>query len=137
MTDFLIPTSGWIVWDKRVDIPSNNFADCEMAWSNLKKPARIYKYKWSGLLREGDRKTELIKRVHPTQKPVGMLYEVILDNASKDNIVFDGFLGSGSTLIACEKTGRICYGMEIDPHYCDVIIKRYEDYTGNKKIKAA
>ena len=44
--------------------------------------------------------------------------------------VYDPFIGSGSTLIACEKTNRKCYGMEIDPHYCDVIIKRWEDYTG-------
>jgi len=48
------------------------------------------------------------------------------------NNVVDLFLGSGSTLIACEKTNRKCYGMEIDPHYCDVIVKRWEDYTGNK-----
>ena len=47
-------------------------------------------------------------------------------------VVVDIFLGSGSTLIACEKTNRKCYGMEIDPHYCDVIVKRWEDYTGNK-----
>ena len=46
----------------------------------------------------------------------------------------DPFLGSGSTLIACEKTGRKCYGMEIDPHYCDVIVKRWEEYTGKKAI---
>ena len=49
-----------------------------------------------------------------------------------NGIVVDPFLGSGSTLIACEKTNRKCYGMEIDPHYCDVIVKRWEDYTGNK-----
>jgi DNA modification methylase len=47
-------------------------------------------------------------------------------------VVLDLFLGSGSTLLACEKTNRKCYGMEIDPHYCDVIVKRWEDYTGNK-----
>ena len=48
------------------------------------------------------------------------------------NSVFDPFLGSGSTLIACEKLKRKCYGMEIDPHYCDVIVKRWEEFTGNK-----
>ena len=52
-----------------------------------------------------------------------------------DDIVIDPFLGSGSTLIAAEKTGRIAFGMEIDEHYCDVIIKRYEEYTGNKAQK--
>ena len=49
-----------------------------------------------------------------------------------DNIVFDTFLGSGSTLIACEKTNRVCYGMELDEHYCDVIINRWEQFTGKK-----
>jgi 16S rRNA G966 N2-methylase RsmD len=52
-----------------------------------------------------------------------------------DGAVLDAFLGSGSTLIACEKLGRKCYGMELDPHYCDVIIKRWEDYTGRKAEK--
>ena len=52
--------------------------------------------------------------------------------SSKYSFIFDGFLGSGSTLIACEKTNRICYGMELDEKYCDVIISRWEQYTGNK-----
>jgi len=55
--------------------------------------------------------------------------------AKRDNLILDLFLGSGSTLIASEKTGRICYGMELDPKYCDVIVQRYVDYTGNKNIK--
>jgi len=51
-------------------------------------------------------------------------------------LVLDIFLGSGSTLIACEKTNRKCYGMEIDEHYCDVVIKRWEDFTGKKAVYA-
>jgi DNA modification methylase len=50
-------------------------------------------------------------------------------------LILDPFLGSGTTLIACEKTGRICYGMEIDPWYCTVILQRYMDYTGNEPIR--
>ena len=67
-------------------------------------------------------------KLHPTMKPV----ELIEYGMSKwqSGKVLDPFLGSGSTLIACEKTNRKCYGMEIDPHYCDVIVKRWEDYTG-------
>jgi len=67
---------------------------------------------------------------HPTQKPV-LLAERAIKNSNQYSVL-DLFLGSGSTLIACEKTNRKCYGMEIDPHYCDVIVKRWEDYTGNK-----
>jgi DNA modification methylase len=71
-----------------------------------------------------------VNEYHPTQKPVALAERAIKNHNCKS--VLDLFLGSGSTLIACEKTNRKCYGMEIDPHYCDVIIKRWEDYTGNK-----
>jgi len=68
--------------------------------------------------------------LHPTVKPVEIIEPCIRMCAEKDVIIYDPFLGSGSTLIACEKTNRKCYGMEIDPHYCDVIIKRWEEYSG-------
>lgn len=73
--------------------------------------------------------------LHPTQKPVALAVEAITKTSLIDNIVLDIFLGSGSTLIACEKTQRFCYGMELDPHYCDVIVQRYVDYTDNDIIK--
>lgn len=73
--------------------------------------------------------------MHPTMKPVELLAYQIQNNTKGEDIVIDTFLGSGSTLIACEKTNRICYGMEIDPKYIDVIIQRWEDYTENKAIK--
>jgi len=68
-------------------------------------------------------------------KPVSLVEEAITNSSRRGDIVLDTFLGSGSTLIAAEKTGRICYGMEIDPKYIDVIVQRYVDYTGNNKIK--
>ena len=73
-------------------------------------------------------------KLHPTMKPVEIVLRAT-DNSSKEgDLVLALFLGSGSTLIACEKTGRKCYGMEIDPHYCDVIVKRWEQFTGKKAI---
>ena len=72
---------------------------------------------------------------HATVKPVELLEKPIIHASKTDDIVMDLFLGSGSTLIASEKTGRICYGMELDPKYTDVIVQRYVDYTGNNKIK--
>ena len=72
---------------------------------------------------------------HPTQKPVNLVARAIKNSSKNEDIVLDSFLGSGSTLIAAEKTGRICYGMELDPKYIDVIVERYVDYTGNNKIK--
>ena len=125
----------WLVWDKkdRGGLDHNNFSDCELAWTNLKgKAIRIYRFLWAGLLRKGGRKEELKERVHTTQKTVGLLADIIKDYSDKNDIVLDLFGGSGSTLIACEKTNRKCYMMEIDPHYCDVIVKRWENYTGSK-----
>jgi len=70
---------------------------------------------------------------HPTEKPVELLKKLIKN--SEGNTVYDPFLGSGSTLIACEQTGRTCFGMEIDPAYIDVIIERWENYTNQKAKK--
>lgn len=107
---------------------------------------RIYEpclYGWYGKSSfVGDRKnTEvweiarpLKSELHPTMKPVELCEKAIRLSSKINNIVMDLFLGSWSTLIACEKTDRKCYGIEIDSHYCDVIIKRWEDYT-NKKAK--
>lgn len=131
-----LPTSScWIIWDKRGDIPSNNFADCEIAWTSFKKPSRIYTHKWSGLLREGNRKDEMKSRCHPTQKPVGLHQTLLEIYSQEDSIIMDLYGGSGTTLIACEKTERRCLMMEIDPMYCDVIVNRWEKFTGNKAKK--
>lgn len=73
--------------------------------------------------------------LHPTMKPVELMTRAISNSSKVGNVVLDPFLGSGSTLIAAEKTGRVCYGMELDPKYVDVIVKRWEDYTGKKAKK--
>lgn len=79
-----------------------------------------------------DRPTKSVD--HPTMKPVELLTYQIVNNTKGEDIVLDTFLGSGSTLIAAQKSGRICYGIELDPRYVDVIIQRYVDYVGNNKI---
>ena len=73
--------------------------------------------------------------LHPTTKPVELVEKAIINSSKKNNIILDLFLGSGSTLIAAEKTKRKCYGMELDPKYCDVIIKRWEEFSGKKAKK--
>jgi DNA modification methylase len=72
--------------------------------------------------------------VHPTQKPVALPEEAIINSCKGSDIVLDLFGGSGSTLIAAEKTGRKARLMELDPKYCDVIVKRWEDFTGKKAV---
>ena len=71
-------------------------------------------------------------KLHPTTKPIELVERAVINSSYEKNIIIDVFLGSGSTLIACEKTNRKCYGIEIDPHYCDVIVKRWEEFSGKK-----
>lgn len=74
------------------------------------------------------------KNVHPTQKPLFLPVEAINNSSKKEDIILDLFGGSGSTLIACEQLNRKCYMMELDPHYIDVIIQRWENFTGEKAV---
>lgn len=130
-TDFLRPSRCWIVWNKKV-AKDFSFADGELAWTSFNANLKIYDFLWSGMLREGDRKAEGEKRVHPTQKPVGLMANILRDFSKEGDKVLDCFGGSGSTLIACEQTGRKCYMCELSEHYCDVIIQRWENFTGRK-----
>jgi len=127
-TDFLNPTKSWIVWDKE---NTGNWADVELAWSSYDKSAKLYKWLWNGLSRKGERKLENDKRIHPTQKPVGLNINIIRDYENGNNIL-DCFGGSGSTLIACEQLERNCFIIELDPEYCQVIIDRWQKFTGQK-----
>ena len=129
--DFLPSSDGWLIWDKRGESGiRNNFADGEMAWCSFHTPVRIYHQLWNGMIREGEHE----KRVHPTQKPIRMLSEILQDFTNEGDIILDVFGGSGSTLIACEQTGRTCYMAELSPEYVDVIIARWEKLTGNKAV---
>lgn len=120
-SDCLPASPCWIVWDKQ---NTGNFADVELAWCNLGKAARLYSQMWNGMIRKG----ESDKRVHPTQKPIALAEWCFDKYGKEDKNVLDLFGGSGSTLIACEKTKRTCFMMELDTHYCDVIIKRWVDF---------
>ncbi len=130
-TDFLPPKACWCVWDKE---NTGNFADVEMAWTSFDKGAKLYRWLWNGLCRKGERSIEGKSRVHPTQKPVGLIAEILKDFTKENDIVLDCFGGSGSTLIACEQIDRQCYMIEYEAHYCDVIIKRWETLTGEKAV---
>lgn len=76
-------------------------------------------------------------REHPTMKPVDLIEYQVLNNTKGDDLVLDPFMGSGTTIIACEKNGRRARGVELDPRYCDVAVKRWQDFTGEKAIREA
>ena len=124
----------WIIWDKYSDSERMGLLDgrfgstFETCWSKTKHKREIARVLvTTNYTARGDE-----TRIHPTQKPVA-LAQWFFDRWAKDgtNIV-DLFLGSGSTLIACEQAGKTCFGMELDPKYCDVIVTRWENLTGQK-----
>jgi site-specific DNA-methyltransferase (adenine-specific)/modification methylase len=114
----LPPTSCWLVWDKLNG--ANNFADCELAWTNWPKAVRRIQWMWHGMLRKGRE-----ERFHPTQKPLGVM-EWALSLAPASASVLDPWMGSGTTGVACAKTGRSFVGIEREPRYFDVAVRRIE-----------
>jgi DNA modification methylase len=127
-------SNNWFVWDKRVEENQKDTqSDCELAWVKSKwASVRIFRHLWKGMCKASEHGQH---RVHPTQKPVA-LAEWGLDYFKESKVVLDLFGGSGSTLIACEKTNRTNLTMELSEVYCDVIIKRWEEFTGKKAIHA-
>jgi DNA modification methylase len=124
----------WLVWDKRKETQSEAIgSEFELIWSKQKHKRRMLRHDWFGFLSSKNAK-DARNRQHPTQKPISLIVDIFSQWAKAKDliIVIDVFLGSGSTLIACEQTGRICYGMEISPNYCDVIIKRWQNFTGQR-----
>jgi DNA modification methylase len=126
-------SNNWLVWDKREEDKERDMnSDCELAYVKHKKSStRIFRHKWKGMIKASEHGQA---RVHPTQKPIALAEWCFDEYAKESKTILDLFLGSGSTLIACEKTNRKCYGMELDEHYCGVIIERWQKYTGKEAI---
>ena len=127
----LVDQTAWICWDKGT-MQGAPFSEFELAWTSFKGRARLYRHTWSGMVRAGPRNEELTDRIHPTQKPVGLMKQILDDIGTGYDLVLDPYLGSGSVLIACEILKRRCYAMEIAPEYVDLSVKRWEDFTGLK-----
>ena len=125
------PLRNMIIWNKNRQNISN---------SDYKSKYELILYGWkdrSWFGSKGDNDVWEMQKLnkaelHPTQKPVELVEKEISNSSVTAGLVVDPFLGSGSTLIAAQKTGRRCYGLEIDPIYCDVIVKRWEAFTGKK-----
>lgn len=120
----------WIVWDKRGSEEADAIvgASFELCWSKSKHKRLICRKNWIGCF--GD--PEARERQHPTQKPSSLALWFFEQWGQRGDLVADLYLGSGSTLIACENSERSCFGMELSPAYCDVIVSRWENLTGEK-----
>ena len=124
----------YIVWDKTLE--SNGDADSnseyELLWSKQRHKRKVLNFNWFRYF--GLSQQDMKSRMHPTQKPLQVCEPILLKYAKDGERVIDLYLGVGTTLIASQKTGRICYGMELSEKYIDVIVSRYCKYTGNNKV---
>lgn len=122
----------YLVWDKRNEDSDKGFGSgFELIWSAQKHKRDLLRHYFFGAFG-----TDARDRVHPTQKPVPLLVEIIRRWVPPVGVVVDPFGGSGSTLIAAEQEQRTAYLMEIDPRYCDVIVGRWENATKRKAVRA-
>ena len=117
----LPPAKCWLVWDK--ENGESDFADCELAWTNLPKAVRRIRYMWNGMLRaNGEARGD-----HPTQKPIGVMAWAINHVPDPCRTILDPFMGSGTTGVACMNLGRSFIGIEREPKYFDIACRRIED----------
>lgn len=116
----LPPARCWLVWDKEVN---GEFADAELAWTNLDKPVRLKRWMWNGMLRKGQE----ARNEHPTQKPCGVMSWCLDQLPAETRIILDPFMGSGTTGVACALTDRSFIGIEREPSYFDIACRRIEE----------
>ena len=120
--DKLPQSSGWFIWDKRDGMSSNDQSDCELAWTNRQRAARIFRHRWNGMIKASEKDS---RRVHPTQKPVALFKWVITQlQLPQDTLIVDPYLGSGPCGVAAGELGYNFLGVEIVEQYYKAAVKR-------------
>lgn len=128
----------WLVWDKRGDTQADGIgSEFELIWSRTRHKRRTLRHQWFGFLAAGGDAADARQRVHPTQKPVGLLTDILRQWGPKEGVVADWFAGSGSTLIAAHRVGLTAVLMELSPAYVDTICRRWQKLAGEKPVLAA
>ena len=126
----------WLVWDKRCGTGRDDNADCELAWTNLKGPARMHHQLWRGICRQGEENvSRKVFRSHPTQKPIALMRWCI-DQAGGPESILDPYMGSGTTGIAAVTMGKQFFGVEIDDGYFQVACERIEEAQKQQRLFA-
>jgi site-specific DNA-methyltransferase (adenine-specific)/modification methylase len=119
-SDKLPARARWLIWDKRDGLQPNPLADVEMDWTNDTRPARLFHHRWMGMVRDSDKET-----THPSEKPLAlMLWCMSCLEVPIPATVIDPYMGSGTTGIACLRTGRKFIGIEISPKYFEIAKER-------------
>jgi site-specific DNA-methyltransferase (adenine-specific) len=117
------PARCWLVWDKRRETTPDHHGDAELAWTNIDSVIRVHRQVWRGIVREGEENVANSDKHHPTQKPLALMRWCV---RMTTGTVFDPFMGSGTTGVACVKLGRKFIGIEIEPKYFDIACRRIE-----------
>ena len=130
--DYLHNTRCFITWYKHENLPDRTFANSELAWTSFDKNSHVYSFQWDGFIQQDMANKE--ERHHPTQKPVELFKMILRDYAAKNNYtkIFDPFIGSGTTAIACKSLGDLDWcGCELEADYVEIANKRLEQVQGS------
>jgi site-specific DNA-methyltransferase (adenine-specific)/modification methylase len=124
----LPPAKCWLIWDK--ENGESDFADAELAWTNLNKAVRLKRYMWNGMLRANKE----LRGDHPTQKPIGIMKWVISHLPTDVLTIIDPYMGSGTTGVACMEMEKTFVGIERERKYFDIACKRIEDAQRQERL---
>lgn len=132
-SDRLPAATGWRVWDKRDGTAPDNHSDCELIWTNLGGPVRLWRQLWRGVVRAGEDNAANSPKYHPCQKPIELM-RWLVDQTT--GAVKDPYMGSGTTGVAAVEAGREFVGAEVDPAYFQAACERIDRAQRQKRLLA-